>query len=352
MSDPDDLRGWLNEETVAHRFSGVALAWRDGQEIFSFAGGLANRGHRVPVSVDTRFGIASATKMITAVTALKLVDEGLMALDQPLIEVLPRTQHIAALGPDHTLHHLLSHTSALPSYFDDDDPTWESWMASFDRVPVSRIRQPADMLPLFENLPRVGAVGGGYRYCDTNFLVAGLAIEAATSRPFTDVARQLVLEPARMSDSGFFPLDTDPAGLATGYLVSDDPPETWRSNIYGLTACGMPDGGMIATAADLARFLQGFVVGDLLSPESLRSMTTPQSVPGDDGRTYGYGLEMVIDEDRVLVMGHGGSDPGVATMVSHYPGINLTVVILCNQDRGAFTAEARVGAAFGAPPHP
>jgi D-alanyl-D-alanine carboxypeptidase len=351
VTEPEDLRAWFQEETAAHRFSGVALAWREGHEIFSYGGGLASRSHHVPVTVDSRFGIASVTKMITAVTALRLVDDGVLLLDQPLIEVLPRAQHIAALGSDHTLHHVLSHTSALPNYFDDNDPTWESWMASFDRIPVSRIRQPADMLPLFEDLPRVGTVGGGYRYCDTNFLVAGLAIEAATSRPFNDVARQLVLEPARMSDSGFFSLDADPPGLATGYLTSDDPPETWRSNIYGLTACGMPDGGMIATAADMARFIDGLIHGDLLSAESLRNMTTPQSVPGDDGRTYGYGLEMVMDEDRVLVMGHSGSDPGVATMVSHYPGIDLTVVILCNQDRGAFAAEAGVGSAFGAPSH-
>lgn len=140
MGDHNHLTGWLQEETAAHRFSGVALVSQDGREIFSYAGGLANTSHQVPVGVDSRFGIASVTKMITAVAALKLVDDGLMTLDQPLIEVLPASQHIAALGSDHNVHHILSHTSALPSYFDDDDPTWESWMASFDRIPVSRIR--------------------------------------------------------------------------------------------------------------------------------------------------------------------------------------------------------------------
>jgi CubicO group peptidase (beta-lactamase class C family) len=225
-------------------------------------------------------------------------------------------------------------------------------MSSFDRVPVSHIRRPADMLPLFDQLPRVGTLGGEYRYCDSNFLVAGLAIEAVTGQPFNDVARELVLEPAGMSDSGFFDLDTDPPGLATGYLASDDPPETWRSNIYGLTASGMPDGGMLATAADLARFMDELVLGTLLSAESLKSMMTPHSTPSEEGGTYGYGLEMVMAGDRIVLMGHGGSDPGVATMVNHYPDLNLTVVILCNQDRGAFAAEGQVGSEFGAPSHP
>lgn len=155
-----------------------------------------------------------------------------------------------------------------------------------------------------------------------------------------------------MVDSGFFDLDTDPQGLATGYLTSDDPPETWRSNIYALTASGMPDGGMIATAADMARFIDGLIAGDLLSADSTERMMTPHSAPGEGGGSYGYGLELVMDGDRVVLFGHEGSDPGVATMVNHYPDIHLTVVILCNQDRGALAAEARVGSEFGAPSHP
>ncbi len=356
MNDPvddlDGLKAWLDEETATHRFSGVALAWRSGRELFSYSGGIADRRHHVPITLATRFGIASVTKMITSVAALRLVEDGLLSLDQPLIEVLPRSQPIASLGSDHTLHHVLSHTSALPSYFDDDDPTWASWMSTFDRVPVYHIRRPADMLPLFDQLPRVGSVDGEYRYCDTNFLVVGLAIEAVTGQPFNDVARRLVLEPAGMLDSGFFDLDTDPPGLATGYITSNDSPEKWRSNMYALTAAGMPDGGMIATATDLARFMDALGGGTLLSADSLESMMTAHSKPGEEGGAYGYGLEMMLDGDRTVLMGHGGSDPGVATMVNRYPDIDLTVVILCNQDRGAFAVEGRIGAAFGAPSHP
>ena len=87
--DDDDLRSWFDQQVEANAFRGVAIAWRDGAPIFEYAGGLAHRGLGVPVALDSRFAVASITKMATAVTALRLVDRGLARLDQPLVELLP-----------------------------------------------------------------------------------------------------------------------------------------------------------------------------------------------------------------------------------------------------------------------
>lgn len=351
MTDNNDLRQWLDSEASEGRFSGVALAWQDGAPIFSHAAGLASRAHQVPVTAASRFAVASVGKMITAAAALSLVEEGRLSLHTPVIEVLAEAHRIDSLGDDHTLHHLLSQTSALPNYFDDDDPTWASWNASWDRIPTYHIRQPADLLPLFNRLPRVGAVGERYRYCDSNYVMIGLAIEAVTGQPYPEIATRRVLEPAGMADSSFTDLDLDPVGLATGYLASDEPQDRWRSNMYSLTAAAMPDGGMISTATDMARFTDALMQGALVSPAMFELMKNPQSGP-EEGGSYGYGLELVLEGDHLVLFGHGGSDPGVATLVNHYPDQNLTVVVLCNQDRGAFAAELRVGGAFGAPEHP
>ena len=120
--DDDDLRSWFDQQVEANAFRGVAIAWRDGAPIFEYAGGLAHRGLGVPVALDSRFAVASITKMATAVTALRLVDRGLARLDQPLVELLPAEHQPTALTPQHTLHHVLSHTSGLTNYHDDDDP--------------------------------------------------------------------------------------------------------------------------------------------------------------------------------------------------------------------------------------
>jgi CubicO group peptidase (beta-lactamase class C family) len=76
-------------------------------------------------------------------------------------------------------------------------------------------------------------------------------------------------------------------------------------------------------------------------------MTTPQTPPSTDVEQYGYGLELVVEDGAVTIIGHGGSDPGVAGLVSHYLEPAITVVILCNQDRGALAGTRELVARFG-----
>jgi CubicO group peptidase (beta-lactamase class C family) len=332
------VRTWLEERVATHEFSDVALVWREGAPLFSYAGGIAHRGHGVPVTSETRFGVASVTKMATATTALRLVERGKLRLDQPLIEILPPEHRTRAMTAEHTLHHLLSHTSGLPNYHDDAAQTWDSFVGALDRIPGSKARRPADMLPLFADLPAERPPGEKYLYSDANFILSGLVIEAATGKSFYDVATEEVLGPAGMADTAFEELDQEPPRYATGYLHADGPPDTSRSNIFSLTAKGMPDGGMITTATDLARLVDALLGGKLLSPTLLAAMTTPQTHPSTDLEHYGYGLELVVENGVVTILGHGGADPGVSTMASHHVVAGTTIVVLCNQDRGSWAA--------------
>jgi CubicO group peptidase (beta-lactamase class C family) len=345
--DPVTLRTWLDDRVASHDFSGVALVWRSGAPDFFYAGGLAHRGHGVPVTDRTRFAVASITKLATAAAALRLVDRGLVRLDQPLTDVLPEAHRPAALTPAHTLHHLLSHTSGLANYHDDEDQTWASFTSCWDRIPSYHIRRPADMLPLFADLPAVRPPGDKYQYSDANFVLAGLVIEAATGRSWADVVADEVFAPAGMTETAVEALDQDPARLATGYLTDDGPPERRRANYFSVTANGMPDGGMITTAPDLARLIDALLEARLLSPALTAAMTRPQGPPSTDLEQYGYGCELVVEDGVVTILGHGGSDPGVSTMVTHHRAARTTIVVLCNQDRGSWAATLKLCEAFG-----
>ncbi|HEX8865887.1 MAG TPA: serine hydrolase domain-containing protein [Lentzea sp.] len=343
--DADVVREWLDRRAAESLFSGAVLVWRAGRPVFEHAAGLAHRGHRVPVTTRTRFGVASITKLVTSVTALRLADRGVLRLDQPLTEVLEHRPR--ALTAEHTLHHLLSHTSGLANYHDDDDTTWASYTSCWDRVPACHVRGPADLLPLFADLPAVSAPGAVYRYSDANFILAGLAVEAVTGRPFADVATAEVLVTAGMGDSGFDERDLEPERLATGYLVTGEPPETWRANCYSVPAGGMPDGGLITTPRDLARLVDALVGGELLSPRTTRAMTTPQGPRSDELERYGYGCQLVVEDGEVTIIGHSGADPGVSALVSRYREDATTIVVLCNFDRGAFPTTQYLARALG-----
>jgi CubicO group peptidase (beta-lactamase class C family) len=340
-----DLAAWFDERTRTHEFSGHAIAWRDGAPVFSYVGGLAHRGHDVPVREGTRFAVASVTKMPTAIAALRLVERGALALDTPLVDILPAGQRPTALTRAHTLHHLLSHTSGLASYFDDDDET--SWHSIWDRMPTYHARRPADLLPLLIDLPAVAPPGAEVRYNNGAFVLAGLVIEAVTGRPWDTVVADEVFRPAGMVDTGTEPLDGDPARLAVGYVMDDGPADRWRTNVYSVTANPMPDGGMITTPVDLARLIDALLAGRLLSPELVAAMTRPQGPPSTGISQWGYGCELTVVDGAVVVLGHGGGDPGVSARLAHYPDAATTIVALCNQDRGSWAAVLRIGATMG-----
>ncbi|WP_203336121.1 serine hydrolase domain-containing protein [Nocardioides limicola] len=327
------LAEFIDDRAARDLFSGVALVGHDGETVFEHAAGMAHRGHRVPVTLDTRFQVASVGKMITATAALSLVEDGTLELHRPLRSLLPEGLLPAGVEERHTLHHLLSHTSGLQNYYDDDDDDGDAFMAALERIPASRARRPHDLLPLIADLPVTSEVGE-YLYSDTNFVIVGLLIEELTGRSFADVCVERVLEPAGMTSSGFFDVDLEPPGFGTGYLVTDSPADQWRSNVYGLTASAMPDGGLTSTAADLARFVHALRGGRLVPAATVTDMLTPYAVDGAEG--YGYGTEIALDQGTTVHWGHTGNDPGVTAYLAHFVPQDTTVIVVSNQDRGSW----------------
>ena len=248
---------------------------------------------------------------------------------------------------EHTLHHLLSHTSGLADYHDDGDQGWESFSACWDRIPTYRVRRAADLLPLFATLPAISAPGTEFRYTDANFVLAGLVIEAVTGRGFADVVAEEVLAVAGMVDSGLEALDEEPARLATGYLTSDDPYETWLANTFSVPVAVMPDGGPDLDGRRPCPVGRRAAGRRLLSPTMVAAMMTPQGPPSDEVMQYGYGCELVVEHGQVTIVGHGGSDPGVSTRVSHHLAAATTIVVLCNQTRGSWAVAQQVNAELG-----
>jgi CubicO group peptidase (beta-lactamase class C family) len=324
----ETLRAWERERDL----SGSVLMTRAGETVFEGCYGYADRSTSTPVTPATRFGLASLTKMFTAVAVVDLVSDGSVDFDTAVVDVLPLSRRPSTLLPSVTVHHLLCHTSGIADYCEEDEesPIYvEDYGSLWDQRPSYSMERPADFLPLFGDLPPYRPPGERHQYSNSGYVLLGLVVEELTGRPFTDVVQERVFDRAGMTASGFFRLDEAVPDVAVGYLPRPAPDAPWRSNIYRTPVIGGADGGAHSTARDIDRFLHAYADGTLLGDHRDRVLT-PHADAGD-GFFSGYGVHLYPDGRY----GHGGGDPGVMVIANRWPDDDVNVVVLCNTEAHA-----------------
>lgn len=319
----------LQQMGDAGEFSGVVSIRQGDSELYAGAFGWANRAFRVPVTMTTIFGHASITKMFTSVAVLQLIEQGRLALDTPVVPYLGLEGR--SISPEVTVHHLLTHTSGIADYFEDDDPALlERLMA---RLPRECLAEAASFLPLFADKPAHFAPGARFEYNSAGYILLGLLIEKASGLSYFDYVRRNIFARAGMADTDFLPFDVVRERVAEGYIpvhAEGGAITGWRRNIYSVPPYGSPDGGGFASALDMTRFMRALRAGDLLRPDLVAEMRTPRAHLAPQ-LAYGYGLWLLSADGRIIRYGHTGEDPGVSARVMYYPLHDLDVVILCNQ---------------------
>ena len=307
-------------------FNGTVRVSVTGEPVFEHAGGLANRADRVPVQIDTRFGIASATKTFTAVSICRLVERGAVAFDTPVAEILPPERRPTKMAPDVTVHHLLTHTSGISDYYDEAALGPAAFGLLWDEIPTYSIRTCADFLPMFKDLePRAAPGGRDGSYCSAGYILLGLIVEELSGSNYIDFVTAEVFEPAGMHDSAFFALDGVHERVAVGYVPTDD--GGWKTNHYSIPIVGTSDGGAFSTVGDLDRFLTALVSERLMSPDTWELMSHPHVAIGE--LSYGYGL-WISTGSGVRWIGVAGADPGFSARAFHYPEMDTNVAMLGN----------------------
>lgn len=311
-------------------FSGAVLVRQNKHVVLEQAFGEANRSEGIPNRVETRFGIASGAKLLTAIAINQLVDVGLLTLDARLGDCLPFP--FPAFDPGVTVHHLLTHTAGVPDYFDEDviDNFEDLWVER----PMYRVRRPGDFLSLFQDLPMQLGVGDCFHYNNAGYILLGLMVEQVTNQPFADYVAERVLIPAGMTDSGYFEMDRLPPRTAQGYINLPD--GGWKTNIYSVPAKGGADGGVYVTVRDMAALWDALLGHRLLSPTSTARLLTPHVATGDDHWFYGYGVWIDQRDDEIVKYYLMGYDPGANFHSAVFPVSGVMVVVLSNQTDGAY----------------
>jgi D-alanyl-D-alanine carboxypeptidase len=297
-------------------FNGIAWA-RVGDARVERTFGTSDVAGRVPIASDTRFNLASASKMLTAIAIGRLVDRGLVRFDASIGEYLtdldPAFRSI-------TIAELLDHTSGLGDF-----------LTPANQPAIEAARTATDLLPLALAGAPAFAPGSRRAYSNSGFVVLGAVIERVSGKSYAEFVDAEVLRPAGMTRTGF-----EPGGSAVPMtsMSPDGPlPTPQPSPFRDLRAS--PAGGMFSTTTDLATLLTALSGDRLLTRETAAALTQPRPDPGGGPGTYGYGFN-VATVPRVRV-GHGGGAPGINAEVALYPATGAQLIALSNRDPPAAT---------------
>ena len=310
---------------------GVVLA---NGESFGLAVGVSDRETRRPMMPNDRMLAGSVGKTFAAATALQLVKEGKIGLDEKIEKYLGREPWFPRLpnAKDITVRQLMNHTSGLVRYEFKEQFT-KDLTANPDKVwkPAELVAYLLDEKPPFE-------AGKGWDYSDTNYIVLGMIIEKVTGKKLYDEADRRLIKPLKLTDT--IPQDGPRLkGVVQGYAGPNNPFGGSDAMIVNGKFIINPQfewtgGGYVSTAQDLARWAKMIYEGKAFSPDLL-----PQVVEGVPapmlGRDTKYGLATIIRQTPVgISYGHSGFFPGYLTDMTYFPQQKVAVAVQVNTSVG------------------
>ncbi|GAA4444820.1 serine hydrolase [Novipirellula rosea] len=282
------------------------LVGRDGKVIYRRVIGLANLDEQRVATANTKFRIGSITKQFTAAAILRLVAEEELALDDTLDQFLPTFPR----GDEITIHHLLTHTSGIPSFTETGD-FWQR---------VTKPTTEADVIASFQELSLSFEPGKKFHYNNSGYFLLGHIVGQVSGKSFGDYLQETFFEPLGMTDTGIHSPDLNLENEAHGYSLEDDaftPALNWHMSQVGGA------GAMYSTVDDLMLWNEAVFAGQLLTPELREKAFTPYQ--------NGYGYGWLIGEHRGLrTIGHTGGLNGFVSSLIRYPDQNVTVIALHN----------------------
>ncbi len=203
-------------------FSGTCLIAKGDEILATYVGGEASKRFHVPNNIDTKFNLGSMNKMFTATAIMQLVEKGQLSLDDPIGKYVDESWLPAEITSKITIHHLLTHTSGLGSYFNE----------TYMRGSRELFRVVDDFKPLVNGEKLAFEPGERYRYSNTGMLLLGVVIESVTGGSYFDYIRKNIYGPAGMTDSDSFEMDYPVENLAIGYSRDRSSPYGWQNNLY------------------------------------------------------------------------------------------------------------------------
>lgn len=309
-----------------NHFSGAILLAKGEDILYEDACGEASKRFHVANKINTKFNLGSMNKMFTAVAIMQLVDKGIVKLSDRISKYIDKSWLPNEITNKVTIHHLLSHSSGLGTYFN------QKYIESSREL----YRTIEEFKPLVKNEKLAFEPGERFQYSNTGMLLLGVVIEKATNQDYFEYIRQKIYKPTSMNNSDAYDMDQPVENLAIGYVPTTNNKYGWENNIYKHVIKGGPAGGGFSTVRDLHKFAIALTQGKLVSMSSLKLLWTDYY-----NSNYGYGFGVRILNNEKIV-GHNGGFPGLNSELDIFLDQGYIIVVMSNHDRGAQPIARRV----------
>ena len=311
-ADLGPVDAFVRAEMERQKVPGVAVAIVRGGEVVKAQGyGLANVEHQVAVKPETIFQSGSVGKQFTSTVVMLLVEEGKLALSDPLTKFFPEAP---APWRGITVRHLLTHTSGIPDY-------------AGETLDYRKDYTEEELARLAFGLKLEFPPGSRWSYSNTGYVLLGIIVGKVSGRFYGDLLAERVFAPLGMKTARVISEEDIVPNRAAGYrLVGGQlKNQEWVAPKLNTTA----DGSLYLSVLDLVAWDRGLRAGAVLKPASWDEVYTPVRL--DSGKTYPYGFGWDVSETGgQKVHRHGGAWQGFKSGIARFLGSDLTVIVLAN----------------------
>ena len=309
------LDALVSQYVANGQFNGTVLVAEKGQVVFKKGYGMANMEWKIPNTPDTKFRLGSITKQFTAMLIMQLVEQGKLKLDGKIIDYLP--DYPKATGDKITIHHLLTHTSGIPSY-----TGFPKFFENDSRDPYT----PEAFTKKFSDLPLEFEPGTKFSYNNSGYFLLGVILEKVTGKSYATVLKESITTPLKLGDTGYDLAGPLIAKRAAGYEKRNG---SYVNAPYLDMSLPYAAGSLYSTVEDLYRWDQALYSDKLISAQAKQTMFTPFLA----NYAYGWGIgktKIGQLKDSLLLIEHGGGINGFNTLISRVPKDQQLVVLLNN----------------------
>ncbi len=308
----DDLLTRFHEYDL---FNGSALVAENGAVIFKKGYGEAVKEWDVKNSPDTKFRIGSISKQFTATIIMQLVEQGKISLDAKITDYLD--DYRKDTGDRVSIHHLLTHTSGIPSYTGIPNVWRDSLRNHYEQSYFIKKFHSGDL----EFEP-----GEKFVYNNTGYYLLAVIAEKVTGEPFGELLRKRIFEPVGMKNTGSEDDEKIIYKMANGYMKTGN---EFVKDPYMYMPNAMGAGHMYSTVEDLYKWDQALYKDEILSAESKKKMFTPFL------SNYGYGwgiskISVTLEGDSTTLISHTGGINGFNTLIGRLVDDKNLIVIFNN----------------------